>query len=54
MSHRPYPTKKPMINIHGHIHNLMHITEEGVYYNVSVENINYTPVDLDELIRSLK
>lgn len=34
-------------NIHGHIHEKD--IEDARYYNVSVENINYTPVSLDEL-----
>lgn len=54
LSHKPYPIRKPMINIHGHTHNLMHLVESNLYYCVSVENINYTPIDLDELIRSLR
>jgi len=36
------------INIHGHIHN--NPSPEGPYVNVSVEQINYTPVNLDEII----
>jgi calcineurin-like phosphoesterase family protein len=54
MSHKPYPTKAPWINIHGHTHNLMLVKPGDVYVNVSVEAINYTPIDLDELIRSLR
>ena len=55
LSHRPYPTKFPRINIHGHIHNnLMEIGPKNLYANVCVEVTNYTPVDLDELIRSLR
>ena len=34
-------------NIHGHIHEKD--IPDARYYNVSVENINYTPVSLDEL-----
>jgi calcineurin-like phosphoesterase family protein len=55
LSHRPYPTKAPYINVHGHIHNnLMTLEPTNVYVNVSVEAINYTPVDLDELIKKVK
>lgn len=54
MSHRPYPTKHPWINIHGHTHNLMHIHPSGVYVNVSVEAIGYRPIDLDELIEKVR
>jgi len=54
LSHRPYPIKTPLINIHGHIHNLMHIAEVGTFHCVSVEQTNYFPVDLDELIAKLR
>jgi calcineurin-like phosphoesterase family protein len=52
LSHEPYPTKNPVINIHGHTHNLMHVGPSNIYINVSAEAINYTPVDLDELIKN--
>lgn len=54
LSHRPSPTKAPMMNIHGHTHNLMCIKSGGVYANVSVEAINYTPVVLEDLIARMK
>lgn len=54
LSHRPYPTRKPMINIHAHTHNLLHVAEKEVYCCVSVEQINYTPVDLDQLISQIR
>ena len=54
LSHKPYPTKYPNINVHGHIHNLMGIVPNCVYANVSVEAINYTPIDLDELIKEMR
>jgi calcineurin-like phosphoesterase family protein len=55
LSHRPYPTKAPRMNIHGHIHNnLQSIEPRNVYVNVSVEVINYTPLDLDELIEKVR
>ncbi|MFA5559354.1 MAG: metallophosphoesterase [Methanofastidiosum sp.] len=54
LSHRPYPTKHPWMNIHGHTHNLMHIHPSGVYVNVSVEAIGYKPIDLDELIERVR
>jgi calcineurin-like phosphoesterase family protein len=53
-SHRPYPTKAPWINIHGHTHNLMHIHPSGVYVNVSVEAIGYKPINLDELVEKVR
>ena len=53
LSHRPYPTKYPMINIYGHVHNLMGITGTN-YRCVCVEQINYTPIDLQQLIKDIK
>lgn len=40
------------VNIHGHLHNLS--MKEPNYYNVSVEHLNYTPIDLDELLERIK
>ena len=55
LSHRPYPTKHPYINIHGHIHNNpQYIEPKSVYVNVSMEVTNYTPIDLDELIKKVR
>ena len=54
LSHIPVPCKAPCINIHAHVHNLIHIAEEGIYRCVSVEQINYTPVDLDKLIKEIR
>lgn len=51
-SHRPQPNKGNL-NIHGHIHNLYHIHENGRYLNVSVDVINYTPINLDSIIEQL-
>jgi|SRR5271157_4309413 len=42
--------KLPYVNIHGHTHNRS--MQEKSYVNVSVEVINYCPVDLDEIIKS--
>ena len=36
-----------LINVHGHIH--QNLSPEGPYINVSVENINYTPVAFEDL-----
>lgn len=36
-----------LLNVHGHIH--QHDSPEGPYRNVSVEKINYTPVNIEEL-----
>lgn len=41
-----------MFNVHGHIHK--HKSPPGPYHNVCVENTNYTPVNLDELISVAK
>ena len=44
---------KSFINVHGHIHEKI-IRRLGVpdprYFNVSVERINYTPIELDEML----
>lgn len=49
------------VNIHGHIHeknicgcNETYTIQDPRYVNVSVEQINYTPVDLDEIIAKYK
>ena len=49
LSHYPIPVCKYK-NIHGHIHNkpLLFSNPEN-YFNVSVENINYTPINLTEI-----
>lgn len=39
-------------NVHGHIHQLP--TPEGKYINVSVEAINFTPINLDEVASMAK
>lgn len=55
-SHKPVflNPKIPYVNIHGHIHNTTQIllNDEGknLYFNVSVEMINYTPINF-ELIK---
>lgn len=41
-------TGKPMINVHGHIH--ANKSPDGPYRCVCVEQTNYTPVHLEELI----
>ena len=37
-----------LFNIHGHIHEKP--SPEGPYRNVSVEQINYTPINIEELV----
>ncbi len=41
------------VNIHGHIHEkeLDETFDHLRYFNASVENINYTPIDLQEIIK---
>jgi calcineurin-like phosphoesterase family protein len=39
--------ENPLFNVHGHIHTME--SPEGGYKNVSVEAINYTPVNIEEL-----
>jgi calcineurin-like phosphoesterase family protein len=51
LSHIPlHPDSVPYwatANIHGHIH--ANDVDSPLYYNVSVENINYTPISLEDL-----
>jgi calcineurin-like phosphoesterase family protein len=46
-----YPIARDSINretnVHGHLHH--NDIPDGRYYNVCVENINYTPVALEDL-----
>ena len=43
------------VNIHGHIHEkeLDETFDHSRYFNASVENINYTPIDLQEIIKKM-
>ncbi len=45
-------------NIHGHIHNEKMLLQDGSvdkrYFNVSVESINYTPIEIDQIREQLK
>jgi len=53
VSHEPVDwvsARLPVMNIHGHIHEKTHYNLENNHYNVSVENINYTPVRLQDII----
>ncbi len=38
-------------NIHGHVHN--DTLEDKRYVNISVENINYTPISLEQILNEL-
>lgn len=54
-SHAPkYDIEENIIQIHGHSHNKIPLlTKSGSnkFYNVSVENINYTPIKIKELLK---
>lgn len=39
-------------NVHGHLHGFD--IPDGAYYSVCVENINYTPISLDDLKEKIK
>lgn len=41
------PVHKTFLNLHGHIH--QNLSPDGPYRNMSVEAINYTPVNIDDL-----
>lgn len=48
---------KVRYNIHGHLHRNMVKNETGLdkrYINVCVENINYTPIHLEEILELIK
>jgi calcineurin-like phosphoesterase family protein len=55
MSHRPlhesqlwdHKRDRPMKNVHGHLH--QNIINDDRYINVSVEVVDYTPVNIEEL-----
>jgi calcineurin-like phosphoesterase family protein len=44
----PQKTDRPTINVHGHVHR--NSLEERQYYNVCVEETNYTPVAIEDII----
>lgn len=49
LSHEPLYVNKnmPYCNIHGHIHSLEYDSKH--YFNVSVECINYKPINFEEI-----
>ena len=62
LSHEPIgymPPECPYLNIHGHLHRFQYgligrTWEEGNrYFNVSVEQINYTPISFEEIGRRI-
>jgi calcineurin-like phosphoesterase family protein len=57
LTHKPrIGLSSDMVNIHGHIHEQLldpTVYEIDRYFNVSVENINYTPIELQEIIKRM-
>lgn len=57
LSHKPYQNlPSDTVNIHGHIHEKTLDPDKydiNRYFNVSVENINYTPIELQEIIKKM-
>lgn len=57
LTHKPrMGLSTDMVNIHGHIHDQLldpTIYQVDRYFNVSVENINYTPIELQEIIKRM-
>ena len=41
-----------ILNIHGHLHK--EIINDKRYFNVSAENIDYTPISFDEILQRIK
>jgi calcineurin-like phosphoesterase family protein len=54
LSHEPLYLEKttPYRNVHGHIHG--NRTLSNKHFNVSVENINYTPISLKEVLKQIE
>ena len=55
-SHEPKEVEPGKINIHGHIHNtpLAPNFDPKTHFNVSVEVLNYTPIELDKIIEIME
>lgn len=53
LSHEPLDIPC-MLNIHGHCHSLMDSPMDFNHINVCAEHINYTPIALDDIIKSGK
>ena len=52
LSHRPMGELRGFKNAHGHIHDLIYMGGEvRGYFNVSVEQINYTPIDFKKILK---
>jgi len=54
LSHEPLYLEKttPYRNVHGHIHG--NRTLSNKHFNVSVENIAYTPISLKEVLKQIE
>lgn len=62
LSHEPIgyvPPECPYVNVHGHLHRFQYgligrtWAEGNRYFNVSVENINYTPITKKEIAKRM-
>lgn len=54
LSHKPVflNDNMPYVNIHGHIHQNVELCESGgknMYYNVCVEQLDYSPIDFNKI-----
>lgn len=63
LSHEPItymPPECPYLNIHGHLHNFNYgllgrsWNEGNRYFNVSIEQINYTPISIKEIAKKME
>lgn len=54
LSHFYLPTDWGLKNIHGHVHNNISGLDSFRQICVSVENINYTPIKMSEVVRKFK
>lgn len=50
--HRESVVPRMGTNVHGHLHGFD--IPDGAYYNVCVENINYTPIAIDDLKQKIE
>ena len=50
--HRESVVPRMGVNVHGHLHS--QDIPDGAYFNVSVENINFTPIEINDLRVKIK
>lgn len=50
--HRESVVPRMGVNVHGHLH--ANDIADGAYINVSVEQIDYTPISMDDLMKKIK